>query len=252
LLACLIAAVFGALAFAARRTTFEVAILWAVAAAAVAFTATRDLHESTIMFAAAQLVLLFALLEESYRLAYHDQLTGLPGRRALDERLRGLAGEYLIAMVDIDHFKRFNDRFGHEAGDQALRMIADELARVGGGGRAFRYGGEEFAVLFAGRSAPSAVEALEQLRVSVAARVFSIRSRTRPRKKPDKPVPPRAPSERVTLTVSIGAAISSGPGAKPDEVLRAADQALYRAKGKGRNRVEVTGGLGSPRARTRH
>jgi diguanylate cyclase (GGDEF)-like protein len=247
LLAFLMAVVFTVLAFVLRRGTFEVAMLWVLAACALAVLSHRNPHGDALLCAAAQLTLLFAVIEDSYRLAYHDQLTGLPGRRALDESLSRLDGDYVVAMVDVDHFKKFNDRYGHDVGDQALRMVADELAAVTAGGRAFRYGGEEFAVLFNGRSPTDTRDALESLRHSIAERSFSIRSPKRPRKKPDKPVASSTPAERVTLTVSIGAA---GPGTRhpgPDDVLRAADAALYRAKRRGRNRVVIEGVRAAPR-----
>jgi diguanylate cyclase (GGDEF)-like protein len=250
LLASLIAAVFAALAFAARRGTFEVAVLWVLVASAVALGGTREVYQATLMLASAQLVLLFALVEDSYRLAYHDQLTGLPGRRALDEDIRALDGDYVIAMVDIDRFKRFNDRFGHEVGDQALRMVADALVNVGGGGRGFRYGGEEFAVLFPAGRPTEAREHLEKLRASVAERRFAIRSPKRPRKKPEKPVKSTTPIERVNLTVSVGAAGPTLQNPDPEAVLRAADAALYRAKRRGRNRVLVEG-VRAPRRKGR-
>ncbi|MBD3871636.1 MAG: GGDEF domain-containing protein, partial [Acidobacteria bacterium] len=152
----LISGAFIALAFAARRGTFEGSLLWVTAASALALLDVRSSHAPTLAFTAAQLVLLLGLIEDSYRLAYHDELTGLPGRRALEEALRTLVGDYAIAMVDVDRFKRFNDRHGHGAGDQALRMVATELQGVGGGGRAYRYGGEEFAILFPGSPAAAA------------------------------------------------------------------------------------------------
>jgi diguanylate cyclase (GGDEF)-like protein len=247
LLASLIAATFAALAFAARRSTYEIAILWVVVASALAIGGDRTTHQSTLLLAAAQLVLLFALIEDSYRLAYHDPLTGLPGRRALDEALRTLDGDFVIAMVDIDHFKKFNDRYGHEVGDQALRMVADELGRVGGGGRVHRYGGEEFAIVFPNRSPAQAADHLELLRAAVEDRTFSVRSPDRPRKKPSKPVAPKSPTERVTVTVSVGAAGSSLHKPDPQAVLKAADDALYRAKRRGRNRVVVDGVRAKPK-----
>ena len=93
---------------------------------------------------AAGVILIVALLAESHRLAFRDTLTGLPGRRALEERLRSLGGRYAVAMVDVDHFKKFNDTHGHDIGDQVLKLVGARLAEVGGGGIAFRYGGEEF------------------------------------------------------------------------------------------------------------
>ncbi len=247
LLAALIAGVFAALAFVARRGTFEVAVPWVLTAGALALIGGGDVHRATVMFAGAQLVLLFALVEDSYRLAYHDQLTGLAGRRALDEAMKLLEGEYTIAMVDIDRFKRFNDRYGHEVGDQALRMVADQIERVGGGGRAYRYGGEEFAVLFSGASPAEAQPHLEQLRVAIEERAFSVRSPTRPRKKPEQPIRSENPVEQVALTVSLGAAGPKLQNPDPESVLRAADAALYRAKRRGRNRLVVEGVRAKPR-----
>jgi diguanylate cyclase (GGDEF)-like protein len=241
MLAFLVAAVFALVAFALRRGTFEIAMLWVLAASALAILSSREPQYTALLMASAQLAMLFALVEDSYRLAYHDQLTGLPGRRALDESLSRLEGDYVLAMVDVDHFKKFNDRYGHDVGDQALRMVGDELARVGDGGRAFRYGGEEFSVVFTGRQAAQTWDTLDVLRSSIAARSFAIRSPKRPRRKPENPTKPSKPPEKVQLTVSIGAA---GPGPRrtePDEVLKAADGALYTAKRRGRNRVVIEG-----------
>jgi len=232
----LIAGAFTALAFTFRQGVFEGGLLWALVASAVALSVPVQGDLAALMLAACQLVMLFAVIEDSYRLAYVDELTGLRGRRAFNDALRSLEGPYALAMIDVDRFKRFNDRYGHEAGDQALRMVADELRAVGRGGRPFRYGGEEFAIVFAGRSAVEARNALEELRAAIAARRFAIRSTKRPRKKPKSPRP-AAGTRRVTLTVSMGVAGPSARRRNPEAVLRAADQALYRAKRTGRNKV---------------
>lgn len=237
----LIAGAFIALAFAARRGTFEGSLLWVTAASALALLDVHSPHASTLAFTAAQLVLLLGLIEDSYRLAYHDELTGLPGRRALEEALRTLVGDYAIAMVDVDRFKRFNDRHGHGAGDQALRMVATELQGVGGGGRAYRYGGEEFAILFPGSPAAAAREFLEEVRVAIASRKFAIRGPDRPRKKPDSPRKKSRPSRTISVAVSIGLAGPNPKRTTADAVLRAADRALYRAKKEGRNRLVAVG-----------
>ena len=81
-----------------------------------------------MFWAASGAVLLIALLETSYKMAYHDELTQLPSRRALNEALLKLPDWYTVAMVDVDHFKKFNDTYGHAAGDQALRLVASRLA----------------------------------------------------------------------------------------------------------------------------
>ena len=236
-LAFLIAGAFIALAYAARHSTFEGSLLWVTAASALALLAWNGPHAATLAFAAAQLVLLIGLVEDSYRLADHDELTGLRGRRALEEALRTLDGDYAIAMVDVDHFKRFNDRHGHAAGDQALRMIAAELQRVGGGGKAYRYGGEEFTIVFPGITPNEASEHLEAVCTSIADRRFAIRSSSRPQKKPDPPRKSSRPPRLISVSVSIGFAGPSARTGDSNAVLRAADRALYRAKNGGRNRV---------------
>jgi len=139
-------------------------------------------------------------------------------------------------MVDVDHFKRFNDTFGHDVGDEVLRMVATKLAAVERGGRAYRYGGEEFSILFPGLTAAEAIPALDAVREVVADTHFTVRKRLRPRKKPN-PVPARAGSRQSLITVSIGVAEPSGRLKTPDQVLLAADRALYQAKEQGRNRV---------------
>lgn len=237
----LVAAAFTGLAFAARRGAFEGSLLWVLAAAALALLSGADAHAATVALAAAQLVLLLGLVEDSYRLAYHDELTGLPGRRALEEALRSLDGDFAIAMVDVDRFKRFNDRHGHAAGDQALRMVAGELRKVKGGGRAYRYGGEEFAVLFPAISTPAARAVLEEVREAIAARKFALREPDRPRKKPDAPRAPKRPPRQIAVSVSIGLATATAERRDPQAVLRAADRALYRAKSGGRNRLVAFG-----------
>jgi diguanylate cyclase (GGDEF)-like protein len=140
-------------------------------------------------------------------------------------------------MVDVDHFKQFNDRYGHDVGDQVLRMVASKLDRVSGGGKAFRYGGEEFAVVFPGQSAKDVMPHLDSLRREVQASCFVLRGADRPKKKPDTPKAQSGPRKAVLVTVSIGVAEREEPKRKPDQVIKAADQALYRAKDAGRNRV---------------
>jgi diguanylate cyclase (GGDEF)-like protein len=227
-------------AFALRRTAFEGSLVWALVACSAVFIGRRGPEPAILFFAAAQLALLVGLLEDSYRLAFHDELTGLPGRRALDEALSNLGGVFTIAMVDIDHFKRFNDRHGHDAGDQVLRMVSDILARTAAG-TAYRYGGEEFAIVIPGREAADVRNDLEDLRTSIADREFALRAPDRPKTRPDRPKKRLSSAKRVTVTVSLGAAGSNSRRPSPASVLKAADKALYRAKREGRNRLVVAG-----------
>jgi diguanylate cyclase (GGDEF)-like protein len=188
--------------------------------------------------AAAGVVLVVALLQESHQLAFRDQLTGLPGRRALEERLRSLDAKYAVGMVDVDHFKQFNDTHGHDIGDQVLRLVGGRLATVTGG-VAYRYGGEEFCVLFPADDIGEAERALEEMRRSIESYRMAVRGADRPRQAEEgaKRRGERSVDKVLSVTVSIGVA-SPGPGQHaPREVIKAADEALYRAKKAGRNRV---------------
>jgi diguanylate cyclase (GGDEF)-like protein len=163
-------------------------------------------------------------------MAFHDELTGLPGRRALNEKLMGLDGDYALAMVDVDHFKPFNDRWGHEVGDQVLKLVASRLKRVRGGGRAYRYGGEEFTIVFPDTRLPRALSHCQALRSDIERYRFDIRSR-------DRRQSGSGESHAASVTVSVGVAATSEWLTEPAAVLHAADAALYRAKSGGRNRV---------------
>ena len=192
-----------------------------------------------LLVAASGLVLVVGVLQETYRLAFRDELTRLPSRRALNERLKAVARRYAVAMVDVDHFKSFNDTYGHDVGDQVLRMVAARLARVGGGGEAFRYGGEEFTVLFSGKSADDALPHLEALRADIEDYRMAIRASDRPRRKRagKRRRSPASTGRTVSVTVSIGVAERSDRNDYAEAVIKAADKALYRAKRAGRNQV---------------
>jgi diguanylate cyclase (GGDEF)-like protein len=193
----------------------------------------------TAFTAAAGIILIAALLQESHQLAFRDSLTGLPGRRALEERLRSLDERYAIAMIDVDHFKQFNDSHGHDVGDQVLKLVGARLSQVGGGGTVYRYGGEEFSVVFPDRGLAGVLPELEALRGAIERYRMAIRGEDRPKKAAEgsKRRGAGAPEEMLSVTVSIGAAGPSGRARTPHTVIKAADEALYRAKKAGRNRV---------------
>lgn len=222
------------------RKPLDNGFLWALVAGFLALSTGGGGPVATLYLATAGLILTVAVIEAGYAMAYRDELTRLPGRRALNETLHQLGAEYAVAMVDVDHFKKFNDTYGHDAGDQVLKMVASRLERVSGGGRAFRYGGEEFSVLFPGKSAEEVLPHLERVRKTIETLRFTLRGRDRPRKKPKKP---RAGSggtgKQVSVTVSIGVAEPDESHTKPEQVVQAADKALYRAKKGGRNQVRI-------------
>ncbi len=220
----------------ATRSHIDGGALGALAASALALHMVGKGPAPAVFFTVAAMLLTLAVIQDAYRMAFIDELTGLPGRRALTAAMKNLGGSYSIAMVDVDFFKKFNDAHGHDAGDQVLQMVAAKLAAAPGGGRAFRYGGEEFSVLFAGKTMDQAWEPLETLRKNIAAGRFALRDKDRPKDKPANPNRPRR-IEKAGVTISIGVAEKGACAAAPEEILRAADKALYRAKNNGRNRV---------------
>ncbi|KAA3652325.1 MAG: diguanylate cyclase [Proteobacteria bacterium] len=168
------------------------------------------------------------------QLAAKDALTGLANRRAFDERLdaewrrcqRG--GQLLsIIMVDVDHFKTYNDTYGHPQGDVCLRSVASVLAGVAArtGDLVARYGGEEFVVVLPGTNSAGARVVAERIRVAIAA----------------LDMPHAASSVGAHVSVSLGVASADPSKLAAASLLMAADQALYAAKKLGRNRVEVAG-----------
>ena len=223
--------------FIRNRGAKESGFFWVLVTILVCLTTVEPGTLSVFYFSTAGLILLISIIEASYAMAFRDELTGLPARRALKEDMLKLGSRYTLAMLDIDHFKKFNDRHGHDVGDQVLRMVAAKLLNVSGGGRAYRYGGEEFTVIFPGKYADDAADHLEELRKDIASSGFALRSSMRPMKKPKKPRTGRRQPRRISVTVSIGLAGRDGNNTKPQDVLKAADKALYRAKKTGRNRL---------------
>jgi GGDEF domain-containing protein len=235
----------------------ESGLLWALAASLLSLHFGGVGRIPTAYFAAAAFILAGAIVETSYLLAYHDELTTLPSRRAFREALLRLEAPYSIAMVDIDHFKRCNDTYGHDTGDQVLRLVASRLARVSGGGQGYRFGGEEFAILFPGKTTADVLDHLEKLRADIEGATLRLRG-------PDRRQEARGPDRRnqrgrgrtqtghairqlsretssheLSVTASIGVATSKRENPSAEDVIQAADKALYRAKGGGRNRVET-------------
>jgi diguanylate cyclase len=167
-------------------------------------------------------------LEEQRQKALIDPLTGLPNRAAWSERLDHEISQWqqhgntlLLAMLDLDHFKRINDNYGHLAGDKVLKIIASVLRkRLRGTDFIARFGGEEFVLLMPDTAPTAGAKLLEKLRASIEACPFHFKG------------------EPVTITISMGLTAFK-PGEHSDLVLKRADQALYRAKHAGRNQVAL-------------
>lgn len=239
LLAFVVALTVTLVCFVRHRSALDAGLFWALLCGAAGICTRDSAPNPTIYCSTGALILIICAVEVSFGMAFRDELTGLPARRAMNEALLRLGSTYAVGMADVDHFKKFNDRFGHDIGDQVLRMVASQLSKVGGGGRAYRYGGEEFAVIFPGRTKKEAMLDLEKVRLNIAALEFVIRGPGRPRQKPDEPKAVRIPRKKITITISMGVADSQRRPDDPLGVIHAADKALYRAKRGGRNRVSV-------------
>jgi len=222
----------------------------------------------TLAWSAVFVVLLYGLYRLFWQRAFLDELTQLGNRRSLEDRLRFLRGPFALGVIDVDHFKAVNDRYGHAEGDNVLRWVAGRIRREFPG-RAYRYGGEEFVVILPELDPPAAKELLEELRRGLAGAEFFVRANVERRasrggrrrgasrrRRSDRrrtsagipgggpgrarAVPPRGRS-RIRVTVSVGLAAAARGSERAQDVLERADRALYQAKGTGRNRVVVAG-----------
>lgn len=174
-------------------------------------------------FLAIDMIIFILLIRETYRLAFYDELTSMPGRRALVEDMAKLGRKYSLAMIDIDHFKKFNDTYGHDTGDEVLKMVASKLSAVGGGGKAYRYGGEEFTVLFPSKEVDECFGHVDILRQNIATSAFVVRNKKKPK--------------TIYVNISAGLVQNSSKDKDPFAVMKRADNALYKAKEAGRNKV---------------
>ncbi len=215
---------------------FQCALLLLASSQATLLTQTLTLTTTAI-------IIIISVIWLSHDMAYRDELTSLPSRRALNQLLLSLGRKYTIAMLDIDHFKKFNDTHGHDIGDEVLRMVASKIAKVSGGGKPFRYGGEEFTVVFPGKTPEQVHTHLDSLRQTIEHYQMTVRSKNR--KKNDKKSKEKrgkknnVNSGKLSVTISIGLAQREGAVKTPEQVIKSADEALYRAKKSGRNCVST-------------
>ncbi|MDC1211381.1 GGDEF domain-containing protein [Porticoccaceae bacterium] len=202
---------------------------------------------SAFMFSGMGLLLTVNLTVSLLQIGYRDDLTQIGNRRALQQTAKTLRGPYSVAMVDADYFKKINDQFGHDLGDQALRAIASLLKQSADGGKPFRYGGEEFCLLFKGKTEQQVLDALEACRQAIANYDMVVRDKQHRPAKLKQGETRRGAVKRksnLRLTVSIGVASSDNtqytPNHNPfDQVLKSADRALYRAKASDRNCIQA-------------
>ena len=190
-------------------------------------------------FIALAITVLLGLSMQMLNLAYVDELTQLPGRRALFNDMRKLGRRSAVTMLDVDHFKKFNDTYGHDVGDQVLKLIAAQLQKEPGC-KAYRYGGEEFTLLFSHDDKAHIQQHLESVRQRIAGYPLHIRSRQRPKRSvKGQRQRGRSQGKRVSVTVSLGCAIRQS-GETSTAMIKRADTLLYKAKKAGRNRAVIS------------
>ncbi|MFY0639672.1 MAG: GGDEF domain-containing protein [Bermanella sp.] len=179
------------------------------------------------------LMALFTLTLDSYVMAFVDELTGILGRRALEFKLKTLGKHYYLAMVDVDHFKKFNDTHGHQVGDDVLKMIAKLISQTPRS-YAYRYGGEEFCLVFAKSAQKEVINALGETRKRIDEYALYPKSLERNKNKRGE----KKKKKPLHVTASFGVA-QQGESEGFESVIERADKALYKAKQSGRNCVSV-------------
>lgn len=182
--------------------------------------------QASLLLSGCFLIWVFYILIESHQMAYVDDLTKLNSRRALNEKLLALPKRYVVVMADIDHFKKFNDTYGHDMGDIVLSRVAEEFSKVSMGGKSFRYGGEEFTVLFMNKHWTDIENSLEELRESIESMKVQVLNSK------------KGVYKDVQVTISMGVS-ESQVNLSPEQIIKRADDALYQAKRNGRNRIEL-------------
>ena len=212
-------------AYVESITVLERASVFLLILMAIAINQIAEENVFTWLSSVSALLVVIAIIFDSHKIAYTDQLTGLPSRRAMLEHFLGLGKKYSVAMMDIDHFKKFNDTYGHDIGDKVLVLVANELSNLSVG-KAYRFGGEEFAVVFAKKTAEQVEQALETVRVNIENIDLAFLKTDNKKNKPK-------------ITVSFGLAEKTKQHANAEAVLKSADEALYDAKKAGRNRVKI-------------
>ncbi len=218
--------------FVSYRNPVDKGFFWALVSAFLALHGTRAGWSPTNFLATAGLLLIIAAYAEIYQSTYYDELTGMRGRPYWNQAVANLGSRYALAVIDIDGMTHLNQTQGQAVGDQILRIVARKIARLIGEDNAFRYDGNRFAVIFHDQSVIDVLPHLEELRKAFDASPVTLSARTRLFRKP-------APPTQVPVTVSIGAAERDVRRTTPDQVMKAVETALARAKHDGRNQVKA-------------
>jgi diguanylate cyclase (GGDEF)-like protein len=193
--------------------------------------------ESTVYLTMAALMLIVNVMEKLYAFSALDDVTGLPTRRALRREIKDVGDSYALAFVGVDHYDDLYDRYGRDTSDRVVKKVAMHLGKTSVTGRVFRYGNEEFAVLYSGRGRDEVLGDLEMLRADIEDFRFALRPKAHSN---GKSAATNYPAVRWSLTVSVGVAErgeKKGLAARYSAIARAALGALHRGQKAGGNIV---------------
>lgn len=233
-ISCLI---FCILIFFWRRTLSQLALTFCLGFSFITLNLLYVPMISTVMIIAGGLTLLSSLATHVFGMLYQDELTGIPNRKALNKAVASVREGDVVVMADIDRFKKINDTYGHDTGDEILKLVASLLIKTKYA-RVFRYGGEEFSLIFKKSSADEVAEALNKTRQAISDYEFIARSSGKRLAFSSKSNLPENERTPINTSISMGA-VTLLKGESPTDALIRADEQLYKAKKGGRNKVYV-------------
>jgi len=224
--------------FALHRDPLEGGAIWALVAIFVAYHTSRYGWQPTNFFMAGGLILFVTLLQSFYQRTYRDELTGIPGRLAYDEAIGQLGKRFSVAVISIDQLTQYANTHGKSVSEQILKLAAPRIQAACSDGQIFRTTGEEFTVLFPGKSATDTVGTLDTIRKSVEAIGLFLRGCDRVWETQRGIKKAGSRDQALPITLSIGVAEKLSDSATLTLVIKSAYRALYEAKGIGGNVVK--------------
>jgi len=238
LVAFVLALLLHVIRFALHHDPLDGGAIWALCAIFVAYHASRYGWQPTNYFMTAGLILFVTLLQSSYQRTYRDELTGIPGRLAYDEAIGKLGKKYSIAVIGIDQLTQYANIHGKSVSEQILKLAAPRIQVACSEGQIFRTTGEEFTVLFPGKSVTETMGTLDIVRKSVEAIDLFLRGRDQVWGKQRVAQKPGSRDRALPITLSIGVAEKLDDSVTLTLVIKAAYRGLYEAKGIGGNVVK--------------
>mgnify|MGYP001165927821 FL=1 len=237
LVAFAIAGLLHVIRFALHRNPLEGGAIWALCAIFVAYHTSRYGWQPTNFFMAAGLIFFVTLLQSFYQQTYRDELTGIPGRLAYDEAIGQLGKRFSVAIIGIDQLTQYANIHGKSVSEQILKLAAPRIQAACSDGQIFRTTGEEFTVLFPGKSATDTMGTLDTVRKSVEAIGLFLRGQDRVwEQRGAKEAGSRDQALPITLSIGVGEKLTDS--ATLTLVIKSAYRGLYEAKGIGGNVVK--------------